>query len=196
MSFLNGFSQCWFPSDICQVNWDAWAAVGTFLAAYLALRIALGEQRRRRQESLDRALGMTTLLVEEIDDWLDNIRTLVHHVDKRHAVAIVESFEPEGGNILRVPPLIQKNLHRIHELDAPARELSIAVACVMDANRMKSKVRNAFKEGATDRDVVLDLFRSHLGTAGLSLVKASNQMNELIFSPPKKRSWWKWLLIG
>lgn len=196
MSFLNGFSQCWLPSDTCSVNWDAWAAMGTFLAAYLALRIALGEQRRRREESLDRALGLTTLLVPEIDGWLEKIRTLMGHVERGHAIAILESFEPEGGDVLRVPRLVQQHLHRIHELDAPARALSIAVACAMDAHSMKSKVRAALRQGATDRDAVLGLFRRHLATAGGSLVQASDQMNQLIFSPPRKRTWWQKLLIG
>lgn len=196
MSMLDGLSQCWWLSDTCSVNWDAWAAVGTFFAAFMALRISLAEQCRRRQEAMDRALGLSTLLEPDIEDWLKGIRLLVNHVNAEHAQAITESFDPEGGDVLRVPTAIRENLHRIHELDEPARELSIAVTCAVAAKKMEPRVREALREGALDREVVLDLFRRHLGEAGGALMKASNSLNERIFLAPKKRAWWKRILLG
>ncbi|MEN5271887.1 hypothetical protein [Stenotrophomonas lactitubi] len=196
MGMINGLSQCWWLSSTCGVNWDAWAAVGTFLAAFIALRIALSEQARRREEALDRALGLSTLLVPEIESWHVSIRGLVNHVGLDHAQAILESFEPEGGDVLRVPPMLRKHLHRIHELNAPARNLSMAVACAMSARQMESKVRAALRPDATDREEVLSLFLQHLGIAGGALVEASNEMNKRIFAPPVTRPWWWRLMLG
>lgn len=37
MSMLDGVSQCWWLSEDCVVNWDAWAAVGTVAAVFAAV---------------------------------------------------------------------------------------------------------------------------------------------------------------
>lgn len=196
MGMVDGLSQCWWLSSTCEVNWDAWAAVGTFLAAFIALRIALAEQARRREEALDRALGLSTLLVPEIESWHVSIRGLVNDVRLGHAQAVLESFEPEGGDVLKVPPMLRKHLHRIHELNAPARNLSKAVACAMSARQMESKVRAALRANATDRGKVLSSFLHHLETAEDALLEASDEMNKRIFAPPATHSWWWRLMLG
>jgi hypothetical protein len=196
MSMLEGVSQCWWLSERCVVDWEAWSAIGTFLAVYVALRIALSEQIRNREAAVQRALGLSALLVPDIERWRQNIRQLVHHVEKERAQAIMESFDPDGGDILRVPDSVRENLHRIHDLNEPARDLSVAVACANAARAMRSKVESALRPDANDRQEVLNLFRDHLGSAGAALTKASNEMNRLIFQAPKKRSRWRRLLFG
>lgn len=37
MSMLDGVSQCWWLSETCVVNWDAWAAIGTVAAVFTAV---------------------------------------------------------------------------------------------------------------------------------------------------------------
>lgn len=37
MSMLDGVSQCWWLSQTCEINWDAWAAVGTVAAVFAAV---------------------------------------------------------------------------------------------------------------------------------------------------------------
>ncbi|SNT81621.1 hypothetical protein [Stenotrophomonas sp. CC120222-04] len=59
MSMLDGMSQCWWLSETCVVNWDAWAAVGTCAAVLVAL-FAPAIQRlvvRRRVNAMF-AIGM------------------------------------------------------------------------------------------------------------------------------------------
>ncbi|WP_141057455.1 hypothetical protein [Stenotrophomonas rhizophila] len=45
MSMLDGVSQCWMLSSSCQINWDAWAAIGTVAAVFAAI---LGPSIQRR----------------------------------------------------------------------------------------------------------------------------------------------------
>lgn len=37
MSMLDGVSQCWWLSETCVVNWNAWAAIGTVAAVFTAV---------------------------------------------------------------------------------------------------------------------------------------------------------------
>lgn len=37
MSMLDGVSQCWWLSKTCEVNWDAWGAIGTVAAVFAAV---------------------------------------------------------------------------------------------------------------------------------------------------------------
>jgi hypothetical protein len=50
MSWIDGVSQCWWLSSNCTVWWEAWSAIGTFLAAGIALFIAGRDQRTRSAE--------------------------------------------------------------------------------------------------------------------------------------------------
>lgn len=55
MSIVDGVSQCWWLSPTCVVNWNAWAAIGTFAAAGAALLIAGAERRRRQADAKEAA---------------------------------------------------------------------------------------------------------------------------------------------
>jgi hypothetical protein len=139
---------------------------------------------------------LSTLLEPDIGDWLNAIRELLNHVQLKHDQAVIESFDADHNNVLIVPPKIRQHLHRIYELDGPAQQLSIAVACAESARRLEPRVRAALRSGADDREGVIELFSSHLGTAGEALVRASNAVNERIFATPKRRPLWKRILIG
>lgn len=39
MSFSDGISECWWLSETCVVNWDAWASVGTVAGVITALSV-------------------------------------------------------------------------------------------------------------------------------------------------------------
>lgn len=53
MAMRHGLSQCWWLSSTCEVNWNAWAAIATAVAAVVALGVGLApiftarRQRRR-----------------------------------------------------------------------------------------------------------------------------------------------------
>lgn len=64
MSMLDGVSQCWWLSEACVVNWDAWAALGTVAAVFAAV-LAPSIQRqlvRRRANALFMAAYMHDLV--------------------------------------------------------------------------------------------------------------------------------------
>lgn len=59
MSMLDGMSQCWWLSQTCVVNWDAWAAVGTCAAVLVALFApAIQRLAVRRRVNAMFAIGM------------------------------------------------------------------------------------------------------------------------------------------
>ncbi|WP_143576657.1 hypothetical protein [Stenotrophomonas maltophilia] len=190
MSMLDGVSQCWWLSNKCFVDWEAWSAIGTFFAAFLALQISLREQRRRREEALERALGLSTLLEPDVQEWHERIRKLRSHIQHDHAQAINESFETEGGDVLQAPASVRENLHRIHELHKAAQGLAVAVACAVAARKMKYQVRSALRPGAEDRILILNILDTHLEIADTELEKALEEINARIFAGPKKRPWW------
>lgn len=37
MAMLDGVSQCWWLNKTCEINWDAWAAIGTVAAVFAAV---------------------------------------------------------------------------------------------------------------------------------------------------------------
>ncbi|WP_423159362.1 hypothetical protein [Stenotrophomonas geniculata] len=39
MSFFDGISECWWLSEACVVNWDAWASIGTVAGVITALSV-------------------------------------------------------------------------------------------------------------------------------------------------------------
>lgn len=57
MSVLDGVSQCWWLSETCAVNWDAWAAVGTVAAVFAAV-FAPSIQRRFARRKVNALFGM------------------------------------------------------------------------------------------------------------------------------------------
>lgn len=51
MGMLDGVSQCWWLSENCVVNWDAWSAVGTVAAVFAAVLAPAIQRRFARRKS-------------------------------------------------------------------------------------------------------------------------------------------------
>ncbi|HFJ9785499.1 hypothetical protein K7574_14850 [Stenotrophomonas maltophilia] len=58
MSMLDGVSQCWRLSETCAVNWEAWSAVGTVAAVFIAI-FAPSIQRMLARRKVNALFGMT-----------------------------------------------------------------------------------------------------------------------------------------
>ncbi|WP_414490760.1 hypothetical protein [Stenotrophomonas maltophilia] len=58
MSMLDGVSQCWWLSETCVVNWEAWSAVGTVAAVFIAI-FAPSIQRMLARRKVNALFGMT-----------------------------------------------------------------------------------------------------------------------------------------
>lgn len=152
----------------------AWAsAIGTVAAVFVALGLALAEGRRRRLDAADQARGVSVLLLTTLVDWQRAIHRLASYVKHQRGMAITESFDEEGGDILRVPPLLERHLEKIHVLGAAAAPLSQGVIGAMYAKRMEHAVREAVKNYTGENVDVLEAFR-------LQLVKVSSELNEAI----------------
>lgn len=57
MSMLEGVSQCWWLSETCTVNWEAWSALGTVAAVFAAV-FAPSIQRRLTRRKINALFGM------------------------------------------------------------------------------------------------------------------------------------------
>jgi hypothetical protein len=152
-----------------------WAsAVGTFAAVVVALVLAQAEGRRRRRDAVDQSRGMSVLLLTGLIDWQHKIRQLAHHVKLKRRMAITESFDVEGGDILRIPPMLEARLEKLHVLGSAAVPLSRAVMGAAAAKRMEWAVRDAVKNYTGDNVEVMDVFQSTLEKAAADLLVAIN----------------------
>ena len=80
IEFAKGFTDCWWPSSVCRVNWDAWAGVAGVLAALGAVVIGLlawrtavkakeiaeRQQQLAEREAIQRSKVRGRLLLNEI----------------------------------------------------------------------------------------------------------------------------------
>lgn len=57
MGMLDGVSQCWWLSETCAVNWEAWSAVGTVAAVFIAI-FAPSIQRMLARRKVNALFGM------------------------------------------------------------------------------------------------------------------------------------------
>ncbi|QNH11190.1 hypothetical protein HEP75_00608 [Xanthomonas sp. SI] len=69
MGMLDGVSECWWLSTTCVVNWDAWAAIGTVAAVWVALMASGAEWRRLRRERKERAMWLREELRQPVHRW-------------------------------------------------------------------------------------------------------------------------------
>lgn len=65
MSMLDGVSQCWWLSETCVVNWDAWAAIGTVAAVFAAVFAPSIQRRLVRRKAT--ALFMAAYMHDLVD---------------------------------------------------------------------------------------------------------------------------------
>ena len=152
----------------------AWAsAIWTAAAVFVAMGLALAEGRRRRLDAADQARGVSVLLFTTLVDWHQAIHRLAHHVKMQRGMAITQSFDDEGGDVLRVPALLEKHLEKLHVLGAAAAPLSQGVIGAMYAKRMEYAVQEAVRNYTGDNVDVLEAFR-------LQLVRVSNDLSEAI----------------
>lgn len=141
----------------------AWlSAFWTAAAVVVALGLALWDGRRRRADAADQALGVSVLLFTALVDWNNGIRRLAHHVKMQRKMAITESFHKEGGDVLKVPPVLEMHLERLHVLGPASVPLSQAVIGAMYAKRMEYAVREAVRDYQGDNVDVLEAFRIQL----------------------------------
>ncbi|NJC47358.1 UNVERIFIED_ORG: hypothetical protein GGR78_000579 [Xanthomonas campestris] len=65
MGMLDGVSQCWWLSENCVVNWDAWSAVGTVAAVFAAVLAPAIQRRFVRRKS--NALFLFSYMSDVVD---------------------------------------------------------------------------------------------------------------------------------
>lgn len=104
----DGVSQCWWLSKTCEVNWDAWAAVGTVTAVFAAVFAPSIQQRlvRRKATALFMAAYMHDLVdahacLRKVDTDMpvgkDTERSMwvdAHHlINREHRVSYADSLK-------------------------------------------------------------------------------------------------------
>ncbi|MEA9738644.1 hypothetical protein VDF74_06520 [Xanthomonas campestris pv. raphani] len=65
MGMLDGVSQCWWLSENCVVNWDAWSAIGTVAAVFAAVLAPAIQRRFVRRKS--NALFLFSYMSDVVD---------------------------------------------------------------------------------------------------------------------------------
>lgn len=112
MSILDGVSQCWWLSEKCVVNWDAWAAIGTVAAVFAAVFAPSIQRRlvRRRMNALFMAAYMHDLMdasasLKKIDELmpvgLDTDASLIFEASMREHRAAREHYYKEAFERLK-----------------------------------------------------------------------------------------------
>lgn len=102
MSMLDGVSQCWWLSETCAVNWDAWSAVGTVFAAVVALVLALVAYKqsesigaRKRTVAIDICRVLAARIFDEVNALAVNPGVIMGAWDERNV-----EFTQRSGNKL------------------------------------------------------------------------------------------------
>ncbi|MCW0370899.1 hypothetical protein [Xanthomonas sacchari] len=129
MSLFDGASECWWLSKSCVVNWDAWSAVGTLLAVFVAVRTSANEARRRREDQDARAMWLRLELVHPVATWQSDLYRLKRSIEKTRYFAVVQALtaETEDRQPISIPGAVAVSGTRLHELGGASKSLAEAV---------------------------------------------------------------------
>ncbi|MDR6674732.1 hypothetical protein [Xanthomonas sp. 1678] len=123
---------------------------------------------------------MLVLLFTTVVDWEKSLTKLAKLTEKRRAMAVLESFEEEGGDALRTPLTLDRYLERIHVVGPAAAPLSKAVISATFARRMEAEVREAFATPGAKSEQVLENFQMFVSVAADQLGIAIGQMGDYL----------------
>lgn len=118
------------------------------------------------------------LLFSTLVDWQAEIGNLAHAVKMQRPKVIEEGLSEEGRDVLRIPPLLEKHLERIHVVGAAAVPLSRAIISTMFARRMQTAVLIAIRDYQGENIEVVSAFRGQLLRAANDLGSAIESMGD------------------
>ncbi|WP_313242069.1 hypothetical protein [Stenotrophomonas sp.] len=157
MSMLDGVSQCWWLSETCVVNWDAWAAVGTMLAVVVALGVGVLPEVNRRREGRARALGQMHLAETALETQLLHLGRAIAASQaaafdfnvRQQVLAEMEYFDPPvvagllsfsehlGTDAFKATARCAVDMQRVHTLVSQFK--STPVSAVVEGGRWLSE---------------------------------------------------------
>ena len=118
MSMLDGVSRCWWLSETCVVNWNAWSAVGTIAAALVALSLGVWQAFKGLREQRSRARWVAIEVRNVVSKWHQRVR----HANSVGDVDLYFLLGDEELDPALVPLQIgalRSSLHEIGEAGSP-----------------------------------------------------------------------------
>ncbi|WP_159095108.1 hypothetical protein [Stenotrophomonas sp. ZAC14A_NAIMI4_1] len=178
MGIIDGISECWWISQSCVVDWDAWAAIATAAATMLALTLALKETRARRRKARHDALRSKIALYPHVHEAQAAVTALGAVIGPDIQV-ILPNIEYEIRRVQAAMDAIRSTGPQLEENDALllARATSLAEYVVRQSRRLVNGDAAAFenpslrdawsKEARSATQLFLDLASEYKRVANL-----------------------------
>lgn len=149
MSIIDGVSQCWWLSQSCVVDWDAWAAVATAAATALALALALKETIARQRKARHDALRSKIALYPHVHEAQAAV-TALGSVIGPDTQLIIPHIVYEVQRVNAAIEAIRTTGHLLEEDDALllAKAISLAEYVVRQSKRLVNGDAAAFEDAS------------------------------------------------
>ncbi|WP_312681312.1 hypothetical protein [Stenotrophomonas chelatiphaga] len=131
------FVRCWPLGDKCEVNWDAWAALGTLLAVFVALQIANKDKVRRWAETDARAGVAYAKLLVPIQEWTHNINPYSQMLQIDAAACLSDDATAYST---KIPTQVLEAAGDMRDLGPAAEPLLDAIFRMQEADALKADV--------------------------------------------------------
>ena len=170
MSIFNGVSQCWPLSTTCVVWWDAWAAVGAWVAAtvtFLAVLLPFRQGQKDKKQAVESAKLEATLALEHFVLTIIDFRAgIANSLRKTEALPVAEVVGDTVGRLLET---ISRAEYPVLPANAALWEVRSDLAYLRRTMSVFGDYQTAFKQGQLTPEVIEAYISSlKLAEAGLA----------------------------
>lgn len=170
MSIFNGVSQCWPLSTTCVVWWDAWAAVGAWVAAtvtFLAVLLPFRQGQKEKKQAVEAAKREATLALEHFVLTIIDFRAAI-----ANAVKMTEALpvaEVVGNTVALLLDTISRAEYPVLPANAALWEVRSDLAYLRRTMSVFGDYQIAFKQGRLTPQIIEAYISSlKLAEAGLN----------------------------
>lgn len=175
---IDGVSQCWWLSDTCVVNWDAWSAIGTGFAAVVALVIALASFRqnesisvRKRGVAVDICRVLMGRVFDEVNALGVNPGVIMGSWDERN----VDFVQRSGNKLEQACRDVEGYL-----LDLPLKTSTLVAKVMTQARGLSEDVSGFDKHGMENRIQIGDLITRDIYSNALAILDQEGKVMTML----------------
>lgn len=155
MSIFNGVSQCWPLSTTCVVWWDAWAAVGAWVAAtvtFLAVLLPFRQGQKEKKQALEAAKREATLALEHFVLTIIDFRAAIANaVTKTEVLPVAEVV---GNTVTALLGTVSRAEYPVLPANAALWEVRSDLAYLRRTMSVFGDYQIAFKQGQLTPKVI------------------------------------------
>lgn len=157
MSMLDGLSQCWLLSRSCEVNWEAWSAMGTVGAVVVSLSLAFGQRYKENRAQRSRARWIALELRRTIAVWNRTVEAALAADYSELPFKLSDTYTDPAD----VPAEIEKLRPSLHELGDAIAPLVDAIWVARQLSNMdiEKALRGDYEEEPAQKFINLYLRR-------------------------------------